>query len=701
MSALPVLSERTLLVSAAHLEGVYAEVRQAIARELLLRRLIERMYESLDAREIARHSLEELARFLDVDRAVFARILEEEDLVESIHQFCKPGVPPAQPRYRLSDYAPLVETARRIGVLALHDVEAHPLAQPVLAQYRALSVRSILYAPIFHGDRLQAVLWFTMVNRTRTWSMEEIELIRAVSYQVGLALRHAELYQQARQLEARYRSIFENAIVGIYQSTPQGRILAANPALARMLGYDSVEELLQVDIERDLYVDVSERRRNMEILHRRGRLDGVEFALRRRDGGLIFVQEYAREVTDPEGNVLYYEGLLIDVTERHRLQQQLLHAQRLESVGTLAAGIAHNFNNLLTVILGYTSLLLARLRPEDPARQSLQAIEGAAQRAAELTSQLLLFSRPSTAPPALVTVNDVVERLVRLLRGSFDTSIDIWTELAPDVRAVRINPMHLEQALMNLCVNARDAMPEGGQLTLRTKNVVLSPDHPRVRAGEVLVGEYVVVEVSDTGVGIAPEQIPRIFDPFYTTKEVGKGTGLGLAVVYGVVKNAGGFIDVESRPGQGTTFALYLPAASEAFVPEVSAEPARPLLLLVDDEPAVRRVATLILTRHGYDVLLASDGVEALEIYRERRGEIALVILDVTMPRMGGFTCYEQLVEMNPEVKVVLCSGYSLEDLEARFPRHPHVRFVQKPYRVEELLQAVRSLLDEPSPPGG
>jgi CheY-like chemotaxis protein len=254
----------------------------------------------------------------------------------------------------------------------------------------------------------------------------------------------------------------------------------------------------------------------------------------------------------------------------------------------------------------------------------------------------------------------------------------------------------MEQAIMNLCVNARDAMPEGGELTLRTESVLLAPEHPRVRAGEVLSGEYVVVRVSDTGVGIAPEQIGRIFDPFYTTKEVGKGTGLGLAVVYGVVRDAGGFVDVESRWGQGTTFALYLPAVSvEVPVADVSSTPsrARPLILLVDDEPAVRRVATLILTRHGYEVLVASDGVHALEIYRERQREIALVILDVTMPRMGGLACYEQLIQINPNVNVILSSGYSLEDLGPRFPIRPGVRFVQKPYRIEELLEAVRSLL--------
>ncbi|MCS6817629.1 MAG: response regulator [Blastocatellia bacterium] len=693
--------ERAERVDTPFPKNIPAEMPQATAREVLVWRIIERMYEWLDAREIARRSLEELARFLDVDRAVFARIVEEEDLVEVVHQYHKPDVPPVQPRYRLSDYAPIVEAVRRVGVLAFHDVEAHPLAQPVLSLYRAANARAILYATILREDQLQAVLWFTMTGRPRTWSAEEIELVRVVSYQVGLALRHAELYQQARRLEAQYRSIFENAVVGIYQSTPQGRILVANPALARMLGYDSVEELLQVDIERDLYVDASERRRNMEVLHRTGRLNGVEFALRRRDGGHIFVQEYARAVTDEEGKVLYYEGMLVDVTERHRLQQQLLYAQRLESVGTLAAGIAHNFNNLLTVILGYASLLLARIQPDDPARQPLQAIEEAAQRAAELTSQLLLFSRPSTAPPTLVKVNDVVENLMRLLRGSFDASISIRTELAPNLRPVRINPAHLEQALMNLCVNARDAMPQGGLLTLRTGNVILSPDHPRVRAGEAFAGEYVVIWVSDTGVGIAPEQIPRIFDPFYTTKEVGKGTGLGLSLVYGIVKNAGGFIDVESQLGRGTTFALYLPVASEVLASEVSEEPscARPLILLVDDEPAVRRVATLILTRHGYDVIMASDGAEALEIYRERQREIALVILDVTMPRMGGFMCYERLVQMNPQMKVVLCSGYDVDNLGTRLPEHPHVRFLQKPYRIEELLQAVSSLLGELSRP--
>jgi len=692
--------ERTLLVNAAHLEDIYKRMRQVAAREALLHRLIARMYGSLDASEIARHSLEELARFLDVDRAVFARIVEEEDLVESVHIFHKLGVPPAQPQYRLSDYAHLVDVVRRVGVLAISDVETHPLARPVLAQYRSLGVRSVLYAPIFHGERLQAVLWFTMTSRVRSWSQGEIELVRAVAHQVGLALRHAELYRQARHAEELYRGFFENAGVGMYQSTPEGRILAANPALARMLGYESVEELLRADIERDLYVDVSERHKNLEVLHRTGRLNGVEFELRRKDGGRIFVQEYARAVTDAEGRVLYYEGLLIDVTERRRLQQQLWHVQRLESIGTLAGGIAHNFNNLLTVILGYASLLLAQLRPDDPARQPVQAIEHAAQRAAELTSQLLLFSRSSAAPPTVVNVNELVERLARFLQGSFDSSICIRTELAPDLKPVRLNAAHLEQAIMNLCVNARDAMPEGGELVLQTENVVLSPDHPRVRAGEVSAGEYVVVRISDTGVGIAPEQIGRIFDLFYTTKEVGKGTGLGLAVVYGIVRDAGGFIDVESRPGQGTMFALYLPAASvEASVAEASGEPsrARPLILLVDDERAVQRVATLILTRHGYEVLAASDGAQAVEVYRERQKEIALVILDVTMPRMGGLACYEQLVQMNPNVNVILSSGYDLEDLSSRIPIRPGVRFLQKPYRVEELLEAVRSLLAESS----
>ncbi len=692
--------EWTSSVNADPVEDAYEQVRQATAREALLYRLIARMYESLDASEIARHSLEELARFLDVDRAVFARIVEEEDLVEPVHSFHKPGVPPAQPWYRLSDYAHIVDIVRRTGVLAIPDVETHPLARPVLARYRSLGVRSVLYAPIFHRERLQAVLWFTMTSRVRSWSREETELVRAVAHQVGLALRHAELYRQARHAEELYRGFFENAGVGMYQSTPEGRILAANPALARMLGYGSVEELLQVDIERDLYVDVSERRRNMEVLHRTGRLDGVEFELRRKDGGRVFVQEYARVVTDAEGRVLYYEGLLIDVTERRRLQQQLWHVQRLESIGTLAGGVAHNFNNLLTVILGYASLLLAQLRPDDPVRQPVQAIEHAAQRAAELTSQLLLFSRSSTAPPALVNVNELVEKLARFLQGSFDASIRIRTELAPDLRSVRLHAAHLEQALMNLCVNARDAMSEGGQLTLRTENVVLSPDHPRVRAGEVSAGEYVVVRVSDTGVGIAPEQIGRIFDPFYTTKEVGKGTGLGLAVAYGVVRDAGGFIDVESRLGQGTTFALYLPAASvDAPAADVSGEPsrARPRILLMDDEPAVQRVATLILTRHGYEVLTASDGAQAVEIYRERQKEIALVILDVTMPRMGGLACYEQLVQMNPNVSVILSSGYDLEGLSPRIPIRPGVRFLQKPYRLEELLDAVHSLLAESS----
>ncbi|HXF05606.1 MAG TPA: response regulator [Blastocatellia bacterium] len=670
-------------------------------RDALLDRLALEIHRSSDVRTVTRAATEALARLLDADRCLFFTVREAEDIIEPVHEFLKPGVPSALRRYALSEFRELVRVVRDQGVLAIADVENDPLTRPYYSRvYQPLGTRSALYAAVEQDGVLKAITCIGIVNRQRSWNPSEINLVRTVTHHIGIALRQAELIEHLHRSEERYREMFEKAVVGMYQSTPEGKILAANPALVKMLGYDSLDELLQVDIERTLYLDPAVRRRNIAELHRTGRLTGVQFALKRKNGTVVIVEEHARAVTDRRGKVLYYEGTLIDVTEKKALERQLVQAQRLESVGTLAAGVAHHFNNLLTVILGYASLLLGEASPGDPRWEALMQIEQAAKRAAELTTQLLTFSRQISTRPARINLNVIVEKVVRFLRPTFDPTITIHLKKADDLWPIVADPAQIEQAVVNLCINARDAMPLGGTLTLETENRLIDAHTFRPLLGEARSGEFVALSVSDTGVGIAEENLRRIFDPFFTTKEVGRGTGLGLAIVYGVVRSFEGLIDVESKPGAGTRITLLFPAAPiesgtpDSPMPDPGSSSARRTLLIVDDEPAVVRVAQAILHRYGFQTLTASDAAEALETYQQRVSDIDIVILDLTMPKMSGIMCYRWLTRINPQVKVILSSGYNSENIDQDILTAPNIRFVQKPYVIEELLNAINQLLE-------
>ena len=670
-------------------------------RDVLLNRLALEIHRSSDVHTVTRVATQGLARLLDADRCLFFTVREAENLVEPVHEFLKSGVPSALQSYVLSEYSELVRAIRDQGVLAIADVEHDPLTRPYHSRlYQPLGTRSVLYAAVERDGVLDAVISVCIVNRRRSWSASEINLVRTVTHHIGIALRQAELIEHLHRSEERYREMFEKAVVGMYQSTPGGKILTANPALVKMLGYDSLDELLQVDIEGTLYLDPAVRRKNIAELHRTGRLTGVQFALKRKDGTVIVVEEHARAVKDHRGKVLFYEGTLIDVTEKKALERQLLQVQRLESVGTLAAGVAHHFNNLLTVILGYASLLLGETSVGDSRWEALVQIERAAKRAAELTTQLLTFSRQVSTRSERISLNVIVEKVVRFLRPTFDPTITIHLKKADDLWPIEADPAQIEQAVVNLCINARDAMPQGGILTLETENRPIDARTFRPLLGEARSGDFVALRVSDTGVGIAEENLRRIFDPFFTTKEVGWGTGLGLAIVYGVVRTFGGLIDVESKTGAGTRITLFFPAApifpgaSDGLKPALGSPSARRTLLIVDDEPAVLRVAQTILHRYGFQILTASDGAEALDTYRQRMSDIDLVILDLTMPKMSGIMCYRWLTRINPQVKVILSSGYNSENIDQDILTAPNIRFVQKPYLLEELLTAIRQLLE-------
>ena len=430
-----------------------------------------------------------------------------------------------------------------------------------------------------------------------------------------------------------------------------------------------------------------------------------EFRLLTRASGYRWFQGRGRAAYDVNGRPYHFGGALTDITDRKQLEAelaqrdaQLRQAHKLEAVGSLAGGIAHEFNNLLQAIRGNATFAMEGLSNDEPRYQDLEQVIKAADRAAALTRELLGFSRLQVLEQVNFDCNELVNDLVKMIRPLIGEQIDLQLSLATGLGTLRADRGLMQQMLLNLCINARDAMPTGGRLTLKTQHVDLSDKycelHPSVKPGA-----YVVFSVADTGCGIPPEVKERIFEPFFTTKGVGKGTGLGLAMVYGCVQQHGGLINVYSEPHLGTTFKIYLPISAEAVsvagkVAPVVTAGGKETILLAEDEPMVRDLAVRILTRAGYSVLVASDGAEAVSLFERNAEIISLALFDAIMPKMTGHQAYERIQRTNPRLPVVFCTGYDPETGQVRHLMEQGIRTIQKPYDPEVLLRAVRETLD-------
>jgi two-component system, cell cycle sensor histidine kinase and response regulator CckA len=498
--------------------------------------------------------------------------------------------------------------------------------------------------------------------------------------------------------EGKYRTLLEGLPVGIYRSSPDGRLLQANPALAQMLGYPDPQSLLNVPADQ-IYLNAENRREWQARMERDGEVHDFETQARRKDGTAIWLRDSARAGRDEHSNVIHYEGILEDITERKHLEDQLRQSQKMEAVGRLAGGVAHDFNNLLTIISGYSELLIDTLTENDRARAQVEEIKKAGTRAATLTRQLLAFSRSQVLAPQVLDLNSVVTNVHKMLRRLIGEDIDLVTILGENLWSVRADPGQVEQVIVNLAVNARDAMPQGGKLTLETKNAVLDEAYARSHV-TVVPGEYVMLAVSDTGIGMDVMTQAHIFEPFFTTKEKGKGTGLGLATVYGIVKQSGGYIWVYSEPGMGATFKIYLPRV-ETAVAAAGAGKASPqssqgheTVLLVEDEPALRAMVRNVLASKGYLVLEARHGEDALVVAEMHRGAIHLLLTDVVMPGMSGRELAEHLSGLHPTMKVLYMSGYTDDAIVHHGVLGSDMAFLQKPFTPESVARKVRDVLD-------
>jgi PAS domain S-box-containing protein len=509
--------------------------------------------------------------------------------------------------------------------------------------------------------------------------------------------QRTESEQALRRSESEYRSIVDGAPYGVYRVDQNGCVKMANPALVAMLGYQSQSELRGLDVATDIFLDPAERQRAISLYGSEDPTARYEAKWKRKDGAKITVRLAGRQLGSQQGDPTGFEVFVEDITEQRSLQKQFEHAQKMEAVGRLAGGVAHDFNNLLMIISGYAQLMGAS--PADPKKVAEYAthIQDASSRAATLTRQLLAFSRKQVLEPTVLNLTYVVKHLGKMLPRLLGEDVETALELEPELGAVLADRGQIEQAIMNLAVNARDAMPQGGRLTIATSHVVLDASY--YQGVEVPPGRYVLLAVSDTGTGMDAETQCHIFEPFFTTKEAGKGTGLGLASVYGIVKQSHGFIWVYSEPGQGSIFKIYLPCVDVAVDSHESLQSVQApsggveTILLVEDEAVLRKVCQVYLETKGYTVLEAGNAKEAMKICQSYDRPIHLLITDIVMPGSGGLELAKSVLELRPALAVILMSGYTDRSLDRE--GIDFGEFLQKPFSFDALARTVRLLLDK------
>jgi PAS domain S-box-containing protein len=583
-------------------------------------------------------------------------------------------------------------------------------SDPLWAEYCTLALphglRACWSTPIVAQDGAVAGTFAVYYREPRSPDAQHLQLIAHATHLAGIAIEHVRAQAQLRDAEDRYRTLVERlpAITYIAELGIDGPWHYVSPQIESILGFSPKEWLadpmswmnhIHID-DREIALAAEKRFQDTHDLFQ------AEYRMFARDGRILWFRDEAVMLQATEDHGLLMQGVLYDITAHKRLEEELRHSQKMEAVGQLAGGVAHDFNNLLMLIQAHNERLRHRLEPQDPAHQDALEIERAVARAATLTRQLLAFSRKQILHVKVLDLNAVIGEVAKMLDRLIANHIELTTLPAPSLGRVKADPGQIEQVILNLAVNARDAMPQGGRLILETKNVDVNEDYAQRRDG-VPIGKYVMLAVSDTGTGMDPETQSRMFEPFFTTKAPGKGTGLGLATVYGVVKQMDGAIWVRSNPGEGTTFEIYLPQVEDSEEPAASettrilaaAPTGTETILLVEDQDGIRDLVREFLHRKGYTILQAMDGKDALRIAGEYEQPIHLLLTDVVMPNLGGRELAPRLREMHPEMKVLFMSGYaehSPADSEALDGGTP---VLQKPFLLDTLARNLRSVLDD------
>ena len=523
-----------------------------------------------------------------------------------------------------------------------------------------------------------------------------VELDQMAEYANKMLTDRKQAEEALRESEKKYRNLFENLYDVYYRTDDKGLITLLSPSVERHFGY-TPDELIGQNMK-NFYVQPKKREEFLSLLIKDGYVDNFEAQLKGKDNSAIWVSTNAKLLKDEEGNIIGVEGITRDVTYPKKLEEQIRQSQKMESIGTLAGGIAHDFNNILGIILGNTELALSDVPEWNPARQNLKEVRTAILRAKNVVRQLLSFARKTKLEKKPTNIVPIVKESLKLLRSSIPTSIDIRQNIPEHVDTILADPTQINQVLINLCTNADHAMPDGGVIVVKLKNIELD-EKTAAKYPELSPGRYVNLTVSDTGHGISQGDIDRIFDPYFTTKEIGRGTGMGLAVVHGIVKGHNGLISVESEPKKGTIFNIFFPVVEKEAVIETKTDDKLPTgeerVLFIDDEESIAKLGRQSLELLGYKVKATISPIEALELFRSQPDKFDLVITDLTMPKMTGDKLVKEILNIRTDIPIILCTGFSEKIDEKKSKEIGAADYIEKPIDQRDFAFKIRKVLDK------
>ncbi|ABA23376.1 multi-sensor hybrid histidine kinase [Trichormus variabilis ATCC 29413] len=685
-------------------------LQQQIERQRLVMAIAVRIRESLRLNEVLNTTVAEVRQFLQADRVFIYRFAPNYSgcvVVESVGDNWRAVLnAQVEDTYFMETHG---EKYRQGGLQAIADIYAEDISEchrDLLIQFQ---VKANLVVPILQGEKLWGLLVTNQCGTSRHWQSWEIDLLQQLATQVGIAIQQSELYEQVRaelkerkQAEQKVReqaALLDIATDAILVRDFHSQILFWNKAAERLYGWQA-HEAIGKNSEELLFKESSsqlELVRNHVLEHGswQGELNKIT-----KSGKEIIVESRWNLMFDESGQPKSILTVDTDITEKKQLQAQFLRAQRMESLGTLASGIAHDLNNILTPIMASIQLLALKSSSNDARNhQLLKILEHNSKRAADLVKQILTFARGSETRGVTLQIEPLLLEIEQILNSTFPKSIKITKHLPPEnLWTIQADPTQIHQVLMNLCVNARDAMPGNGTLSIFAENLLVDKNFAKMNL-DAEVGPYVVITIADTGFGIPPLILERIFEPFFTTKESGKGTGLGLSTVIGIVKNHGGFVNVNSEIGKGSQFQVFLPAVEDRAKQQVEDLdlPAGQgeLILIVDDEAAIVEITKTSLEDYNYKTLTAKNGIEAIALYAQHQDKISMVLMDIMMPSMDGLTAIRILQEMNPQLKIIAISGITGNNQLAEAANAGVNAFLRKPYNIYDLVHAIHNIFHQ------
>ncbi len=666
-----------------------------------------------DINDAIENALSDIAKFLNSDRCYIFLFEDSNKRITLTHKSYRSGIKDKIAQHDQVDgddfkwfIAPILED-KVVKIQSIKDLPTK--ASTIKAIMEVENSVSMIAHPLSYNGSVNGFLGLDHVKRETLFPEEAITLLNLAANIFTSAIHRRDHIARSIRMEEKYSHLFSEIEDVVFVSTPEGRFIDINPAGAKMFGYSSVKEILNLDIEKVFYTDPEDRIKYKKVMQTKGRVKDYELVIKNKNGDKVFVSETSTAVRDEKGAIIAYQGILRDVTYQRQLEQRLFQAKKMESIGMLAGGVAHDFNNILTTIRGYADLMMMNLKSTDPLFKDVDNIIKGVKRAEDLIRQLLAFSRRQMIEPKIIDINKVISDLHTMLDRLISDDIAFDLKLKKGIPLIKADPVQIQQILVNLVANANHAIKRqsdkaiGKKIRIRTSEIKMTKDLTVQYPGSQQ-GRYIEIEISDTGIGMSEDTKQNIFEPFFSTKKEGEGTGLGLATVYGIIKQNKSYIYIDSHKNKGTTFKIFWPIAEvqqrdeTRLDTQIQFEKRSETILFVEDDADVRSLACQALKTFGYTVIEASNGQEALDLVNKEFliDKIDLVISDIVMPEMNGEELADNLREIQSDIKILLCSGFTDSRVATKGIENKRGNyFLPKPYTIKNLEKMIRSILNE------